>query len=251
MSPELQKLIDLLQTQLGYSEQAGGYTKYGDWYGKNVEFDSDYSAQPWCDMFLSWAAHRLGYEKWFGQFAYTPAHAEWFADQGAWGTTPKPGAVVFFDWGGSHVIDNIDHVGIVTSVDGDTIHTIEGNIDGQYAKAKVRDQTYVAGYGYPDKVKAQQDARVLAGKPSSVATPALKNTAAEFPMPAAMVGVPGAAGGAGQPAAGAGALVLPVLIAVLALIVCLKTRRAAVRLAASARRPASPSPSPSAADPRE
>ncbi|MFC4529669.1 CHAP domain-containing protein [Sphaerisporangium dianthi] len=242
MSPEMQKLIDLLRTQIGYSEHAGGYTKFGDWYGKNVEFDSDYSAQPWCDMFLSWAAHRLGYQKWFGQFAYTPFHAEWFTDHGAWGTTPKPGAVVFFDWGGSDVVENIDHVGIVTSVDGDTIHTIEGNIDGQYAKTKVRDQTYVVGYGYPDKVKAKQEAaearkqeaaeaRALAGKPSATATPALKPVAAEFPLPAAMAGVPAGTvrATAGQEVTGAGTLVIPLLIAVVVLIACLKTRHGAAR----------------------
>ncbi|WP_248960392.1 CHAP domain-containing protein [Sphaerisporangium perillae] len=237
MSPDLQKLIDLLHTQLGYSEQSGGYTKFGDWYGKNVEFDSDYSAQPWCDMFLSWAAHQLGYEKWFGQFAYAPFHAEWFADRGAWGTTPEPGAVVFFDWGGSNVIENIDHVGIVTSVDGDTIHTIEGNIDGQYAREKVRDQTYVVGYGYPEKVKAQLEAHSQASKTSTgAATPAMKPAAAEFALPAATVGVPAGGPVPGQAAPGAGALVIPVLIAVMVMIAYFKVKQASARLALAAPR---------------
>ncbi|MBE1557283.1 CHAP domain-containing protein [Nonomuraea africana] len=161
MTPETQKLIELLESQLGYSEGNGAYTKFGDWYGKTVEFDADYSGAPWCDMFLSWAAHKMGYEEWVGQFAYTVAHAEWFKENDAWGHKPKPGALVFYDWGGSNKIDNIDHVGIVTKVVGDTIFTIEGNIDGGVAKRKERDQSKVAGYGYPEKIKERLEAARL------------------------------------------------------------------------------------------
>ncbi|GAA3470778.1 CHAP domain-containing protein [Nonomuraea roseola] len=161
MTPETQKLIELLESHLGYSEGKGAYTKFGDWYGRTVEFDADYSGAPWCDMFLSWAAHKLGYEEWVGQFAYTVAHAEWFKKNDAWGHKPKPGALVFYDWGGSNDIDNIDHVGIVTKVVGDTIFTIEGNIDGGVAKRKERDQSKVAGYGYPEKIKERLEAARL------------------------------------------------------------------------------------------
>ncbi|WP_433253721.1 CHAP domain-containing protein [Streptosporangium sp. CA-135522] len=153
----MQKFIELLESELGYSEKSGGYTKFGHWYGNDVEVDADYTAAPWCDMYLSWAAHKLGYEDWVGQFAYTVYHAEWFKEQDAWGTTPEPGAIVFFDWSGSKKIDKIDHVGIVTKVTGRTIHTIEGNIDGGVAKRKERDTGKVVGYGYPEKVKARLD----------------------------------------------------------------------------------------------
>ncbi|MEV4574445.1 CHAP domain-containing protein [Nonomuraea jabiensis] len=157
MTPEMQKYIELLESQLGYAEKSGAYTKFGAWYGKNVEFDADYSSAPWCDMYLSWAAHKLGYEDWIGQFAWTVSHAEWFKEQGAWGHKPKPGAFVFYDWSGSNSIDNIDHVGIVTRVEGDTIFTIEGNIDGGVAKRKERDTSKVVGYGYPERIKSRLD----------------------------------------------------------------------------------------------
>ncbi|MFI6734290.1 CHAP domain-containing protein [Nonomuraea sp. NPDC050451] len=157
MTPEMQKFIELLESQLGYAEKSGAYTKFGAWYGKNVEFDADYSSAPWCDMYLSWAAHKLGYEDWMGQFAWTVSHAEWFKEQGAWGHKPKPGAFVFYDWSGSNSIDNIDHVGIVTRVEGDTIFTIEGNIDGGVAKRKERDTSKVVGYGYPERIKSRLD----------------------------------------------------------------------------------------------
>ncbi|MEO3802898.1 CHAP domain-containing protein [Nonomuraea sp. B1E8] len=157
MTPEMKKFIELLERQLGYSEKAGAYTKFGSWYGKNVEFDADYTSAPWCDMMLSWAAHKLGYEEWIGQFAWTVAHAKWFKEQGTWGKKPKPGAIVFYDWSGSNKISRIDHVGVVTRVEGDTIYTIEGNIDGGVAKRKERDTGKVVGYGYPEEIKARLD----------------------------------------------------------------------------------------------
>ncbi|MGP3918695.1 CHAP domain-containing protein [Nonomuraea sp. 10N515B] len=153
----MQKFIELLEGQLGYAERASGYTKFGEWYGKNVEFDADYSGAPWCEMYLSWAAHKLGYEEWVGQFAWTVAHAKWFKEQGAWGKKPKPGAFVYYDWSGSNDVDNIDHVGVVTRVEGGTIFTIEGNIDGGVAKRKERDTSKVVGYGYPEQIKARLD----------------------------------------------------------------------------------------------
>ncbi|WP_378786976.1 CHAP domain-containing protein [Nonomuraea fastidiosa] len=180
MTPEIQKYIELLESQLGYSEKSNSYTKFGAWYGKNVEFDADYSVAPWCDMYLSWAAHKLGYEDWIGQFAWTVEHAKWFKKQGAWGKKPEVGALVFYDWSGSDDIDRIDHVGVVTKVEGNRIHTIEGNIDGGVAKRKVRDTSKVVGYGYPQRVKERlerkakkkaeketPDALREAGKPGS------------------------------------------------------------------------------------
>ncbi|WP_449066412.1 CHAP domain-containing protein, partial [Planomonospora algeriensis] len=157
MTPEIEKFIELLESQLGYAEKSSGYTKFGDWYGSTVDIDEDFANAPWCDMYLSWAAKKLGYEDWIGQFAYTVYHAQWFKEQDAWGTTPKPGAIVFFDWTGTNKISHIDHVGIVTRVDGGTIHTIEGNIDGGVAKRKERDTSKVVGYGYPEKIKARLD----------------------------------------------------------------------------------------------
>ncbi|MGI5269832.1 CHAP domain-containing protein [Nonomuraea sp. CA-218870] len=154
----MRKFIELLESQLGYSEKAGAYTKFGNWYGETIEFDADYTSAPWCDMFLAWAATKLGYEEWMGQFAWTVAHAKWFKKQDAWGTKPEPGAFVFFDWSGSDSISRIDHIGVVTKVEGGRIHTIEGNIDGGVAKRKERDTSKVVGYGYPWKIKERLDA---------------------------------------------------------------------------------------------
>ncbi|WP_170991151.1 CHAP domain-containing protein [Herbidospora galbida] len=146
----MQKLITLLRKEIGYQEQSGGYTKFGDWYNA-VETDADYSYQPWCDMFLSWGANKLGYSDWFGEFSYTVAHAEWFQAQGAWGHKPQPGAVVFFDWDGGGSVDGIDHVGLVTKVDGSQFTSIEGNTSNM-VQERTHDEGTVVGFGYPEQI---------------------------------------------------------------------------------------------------
>jgi hypothetical protein len=86
-----------------------------------------------------------------GKFAYTVYHAQWFERYGRWHTGTagiRAGDVVFFDWGKSKRIGNIDHVGVVERVEGDEIHTIEGNSDN-VCKREVRDGTYICGYGRP------------------------------------------------------------------------------------------------------
>ena len=85
-----------------------------------------------------------------GADAFTRTHAQWFKDQGRWGDTPKPGAVVFFSWSGSKSIDSIDHVGMVMKDLGNgSIQTIEGNTDNA-VKIRTRDASSVVGYGYPE-----------------------------------------------------------------------------------------------------
>lgn len=58
---------------------------------------------------------------------------------------PKPGWIIFFDWGND---GSIDHVGRVERSDGSTVHTIEGN-----SRNMVRRKSYsikgkiIEGYG--------------------------------------------------------------------------------------------------------
>jgi CHAP domain len=179
MDPVGAKLLEVAKKELGYREKTGGYTKYGDWYGKTYEGgDGYYSTAPWCDMFLTWAAAKLDVQDQVGEFASTIDHAEWFKKHDAWGTKPEPGALVFFSWSGSKDIDSISHVGLVESVKGTKLHTIEANTDGVYLKRQTRDVGDVVGYGYPGKVK-------VAGKPlpGTVATGGGETYAAKHAAP--------------------------------------------------------------------
>jgi hypothetical protein len=166
MDPVGAKLLEVAKKELGYREKSGGYTKYGDWYGKTYEGGDDYYATaPWCDMFLAWAADKADVTDWAGEFASTVQHAKWFKKNDAWGTKPEPGAMVFFAWSGSKDIEAISHVGLVESVKGSTLRTIEANTDGVHLKRKTRDVKAVVGYGYPGRVE-------VAGKAVPGAAPA-------------------------------------------------------------------------------
>ncbi|MFF4412179.1 CHAP domain-containing protein [Streptosporangium sp. NPDC001559] len=156
-----QQVLNIASQQIGVSENAqGGGTKFHSWYmsserakettardGGRVQ---DYANAPWCAMFVSWVGEQAGIRPTMGWDAYTVTHAKWFRDNGHWGTTPKPGAVVYFDWKGGKDLDGIDHVGFVKQDNGNgTITTIEGNTGNGKVEQRIRPTSQVVGYGYP------------------------------------------------------------------------------------------------------
>lgn len=151
--------IDTAKSQVGTRENGSGETKFQDWYaktdraGETVARDggsrSAYLDAQWCDMFVSWTAKETGLDHTVGQDAWTVAHAKWFKSHGRWGTTPRKGAIVFFNWNGDKSIDDIVHVGIVTGVDGGDIKTVEGNTDNAVLE-RTRSASQIVGYGYPE-----------------------------------------------------------------------------------------------------
>jgi hypothetical protein len=83
----------------------------------------------WCAKFQSWLAEQAKVEG----FEQSDSPARLYAvakEQGRLTDTPQPGYLVFIDLTGqNNANDYISHVGIVESVDGEVIHTIEGNAD--------------------------------------------------------------------------------------------------------------------------
>lgn len=161
MSHHNDALLKIAESQLGYREEPNGHTKFGEWYQKTHAKEPGFTNAAWCDMFISWAATQVGQQEEVGQHAWTVAHAKWFKSKGAFGDKPKPGALVFFDWGGSDNIDAIDHVGLVKEVISDSkIKTIEGNIS-KAVVFKVRTDATIVGYGYPDVVREKNQRKVI------------------------------------------------------------------------------------------
>lgn len=105
----------------------------------------------WCAMFVSWVGEETGARSTVGWDAYTVAHAKWFKNNERWGSSAKPGAVVFFSWSGSKSLDSIQHVGFVLKDNGNgTISTVEGNTGNGKVEERVRPKSQVVGYGYPE-----------------------------------------------------------------------------------------------------
>ncbi|MBO3751029.1 CHAP domain-containing protein [Streptosporangiaceae bacterium NEAU-GS5] len=155
------QVIALAEKQVGVSEDsAGGGTKFHQWYISSQRAKEtaardggslgEYRNAAWCDMFVSWVGQQAGIRPVLGWDAYTVAHAKWFQANHRWGQTPKPGAVVFFDWDGGKTADTVKHVGFVVKDNGDgTIKTVEGNTGEGKVEIRTRPTAQVAGYGYP------------------------------------------------------------------------------------------------------
>ena len=134
-------IVEVAASQIG---NVGGQP-YWSWYGFSGRVE-------WCACFVSWCANECGYIEAGAvpKFAACSAGVQWFESAGLWrdrGYEPRPGDIVFFDWGGD---GGADHVGIVESRDGSTVHTIEGNTSDSCARRSYRvGSASILGYGTP------------------------------------------------------------------------------------------------------
>jgi len=82
-----------------------------------------------------------------GELVLCPG-VDWFQAQGKWqsgGSIPTSGTIIFFDWDHD---GSSDHVGIVESCDGTTVHTIEGNSgDAVRQNSYTVNSQSILGYG--------------------------------------------------------------------------------------------------------
>ena len=112
------QLVTIAKSQLGNE----GGEKFWSWWGFTER-------QEWCACFVSWCADQAGLiqKGAVSKFSLCTAGVDWFQEKGKWqsgGNVPTPGTIIFFDWDHDGASD---HVGIVESCDGTTVHTIEGN----------------------------------------------------------------------------------------------------------------------------
>ena len=112
------QLVTIAKSQLGNE----GGEKFWSWWGFTER-------QEWCACFVSWCADQAGLiqKEAVPKFSVCTDGVAWFQAKGKWqsgGSVPTPGTIIFFDWDHDGASD---HVGIVESCDGTTVHTIEGN----------------------------------------------------------------------------------------------------------------------------
>lgn len=133
------QLVTIAKSQLGNE----GGQKFWSWYG----FDS---REEWCACFVSWCADQAGLiqKGAVSKFSLCTAGVDWFQEKGKWqsgGNVPTPGTIIFFDWDHDGASD---HVGIVESCDGTTVHTIEGNSgDAVKQNSYAVNSRSILGYG--------------------------------------------------------------------------------------------------------
>lgn len=142
----MEDILTVAASQLGYQESTknyvvvddtpNGYTRYGQWYGDPYG--------EWCAMFTSFCLNYAGVSS--DIIPYESNCSNWVDDLSAPDRDlfrpavsripetaeptdpymPKPGDLVFFDKNGNNLAD---HVGFVSSVEDEILHTIEGNCD--------------------------------------------------------------------------------------------------------------------------
>lgn len=143
---------------------SGNYTIFGKVMHSVYPKTMDYPAH-WCDCFVDYCIYAACEQDLKDAETvlcgvpddYTVNSANMYKKAGRWGKTPKKGAQIFFTSNGKD--SGICHTGIVTSLDANSVHTIEGNTsaaagmvpNGGCVRAKSYDRgnSRIAGYGYP------------------------------------------------------------------------------------------------------
>ena len=134
-------IVKVAKGQIGNS----GGRKYWSWFGFRYRVS-------WCACFVSWCANQCGYISAgvIPKFSYVDNGAYFFKTNGRWrgrGYRPKAGDIIFFDWDGNGVGN---HVGIVSSCSGGTVHTIEGNSGDRCRRKSYSVGSWcIMGYGVP------------------------------------------------------------------------------------------------------
>jgi len=116
------QVLNVARSQIGYRESANNNNKYGKAYGWNNV--------AWCVQFQWWNFKEAGASSLFYGGGKTASCSQLYSYHKKHGqaisvNSLKPGDLVFFDFSGRKV--STDHIGIVESVSGDTVVTIEGN----------------------------------------------------------------------------------------------------------------------------
>jgi hypothetical protein len=153
-----QAVIDVALSQIGYIEAPVNRTKYGRYYGLDE--------QPWCAMALSWCHAQVGQSNLVNfstsrGYAYTPSGVAGFKARGAWGSAPRLGAHVFYQFSGPRV----HHVGLVVRIGDGWIEAAEGNTSRGSAGSQRdgggfwlrRRSAGIVGYGYPNYSETEED----------------------------------------------------------------------------------------------
>jgi len=128
-------ILDVLQAQVGTGEGSGGVTKYGQWLDAQSPTTHVYADADWCAASLLYCIAQIpgGLDSIGGLHKDDAYVQNWHNRMKALGRTsrtPKPRRLVFYNWAGTGPDDN--HIGMLKSVSGNTLHVYEGNHNNQF-----------------------------------------------------------------------------------------------------------------------
>lgn len=126
-----QGLIDVARGYLGTTEDDPRFRELIDFYNANTGgYDMSYWDE-WCACFVSVCSIKSGNRDATGTSVNCAEFRRIWQEMGIYRErweTPAPGWLIDYDWQQDGIPD---HIGIVVDCDGETIHVIEGNTDGE------------------------------------------------------------------------------------------------------------------------
>jgi hypothetical protein len=149
MKTAVDTLIEIAESQLGVNERTKNSGPEIDEYLKFVGLGPGF---PWCAAFGCWGIHETVKRGYPTDFKYSAGVlAMWNANKAKYGAkTPMRGDLFIMDFGRGK-----GHTGIVTSVDGNILQTIEGNSnlwgsrEGTHVLRGKRDRRNIKGFLRP------------------------------------------------------------------------------------------------------
>lgn len=175
------KVVQTARSYLGSKEANGSHKKIIDGYNAHKPLARGYLVKytdAWCATFVSFVAIKCGITDVMPTECGCGAMIDLYKKKGRWQENdayrPQPGDVIMYDWddnGAGDCTGYPEHVGIVETVNGNTITVIEGNISDAVGERKLQvNGRFIRGYCLPDyasKAGGVPSANVPSGSTSS------------------------------------------------------------------------------------
>lgn len=173
MGVTAKQILDTARGWLGYSESNGKWWEivdgvYNNYIRNHRGAGRGYilsRSDAWCDCFVSSLFIKNNAVSLIGDVECgCPNHIQILRGHGLWLglVRPQAGDLVFFDWGLGRSEWGSDHIGIVESVNGNTITTIEGNKNNSVSRRTIAwNDANICGYARPKYGKAETTAPVI------------------------------------------------------------------------------------------
>lgn len=174
------KVVQTARAYLGSKEADGSHRKIIDGYNAHKPLARGYLVKytdAWCATFVSFVGIACGLTDIMPTECGCGAMIELYKKKGRWQESdayrPQPADIIMYDWDDNGVGDCTgypEHVGIVESVNGNTITVIEGNISDKVGERNLQvNGRYIRGYCLPDYASkaGKASSTVPAGTPQA------------------------------------------------------------------------------------
>lgn len=155
------KVVAQARSWLGCKESNGSHKKIIDLYNSHKPLARGYPVKytdAWCSTFASAVAIACGLTDIIPTECGCEKHIQLFKRFGSWeendAYVPKPADYIFYDWddnGVGECTGAADHIGIVETVNGNSMTIIEGNMSNAVGRRNLKvNAGYIRGYGIPN-----------------------------------------------------------------------------------------------------